>query len=117
MLTLRDATNRGAKSQQATKRMERVADFSKEFDVEGQCEYAILLLPERAWLHDTAPPVLRLEQPNHSRGHEAPARFPAARRQPAPKETDPHKLQQRQKQIDFGKNTLGYVAYLREVPK
>lgn len=34
-----------------------------------------------------------------------------------PRETDRHKLDQRQKQIDFGKNTLGYAAYLRDIPR
>jgi hypothetical protein len=29
---------------------------------------------------------------------------------------DVHKLSQRQKQIDFGKNTLGYTNYLQQVP-
>lgn len=33
------------------------------------------------------------------------------------RETDPHRLSQRQKQVDFGKNTLGYDAYIRAVPK
>jgi hypothetical protein len=28
-----------------------------------------------------------------------------------------HRLEQRQKQVDFGKNTLGYVEYLKRVPK
>lgn len=32
-------------------------------------------------------------------------------------ETDAHRLQQRQKQIDFGKNTLGYVKYIETVPR
>jgi histone RNA hairpin-binding protein len=31
--------------------------------------------------------------------------------------SDPHRLTQRQKQIDFGKNTLGYERYIQLVPK
>lgn len=33
------------------------------------------------------------------------------------RETDQHKIDQRLKQIAFGKNTLGYTNYLRDVPK
>ena len=33
------------------------------------------------------------------------------------RETDPHKLNQRQRQIDYGKNTLGYARYLELVAK
>jgi len=33
------------------------------------------------------------------------------------RETDPLILSRRQKQIDFGKNTIGYVKYLEQVPK
>jgi hypothetical protein len=32
------------------------------------------------------------------------------------RETDPHKLAQRQKQVDIGKNTLGYQRYRDLVP-
>ena len=32
-------------------------------------------------------------------------------------ETDPHRLRQRQKQVDYGKNTLGYDRYTQMVPK
>lgn len=32
-------------------------------------------------------------------------------------ETDPHRIEQRLKQIDFGKNTLGYDNYVKKVPK
>lgn len=31
-------------------------------------------------------------------------------------ETNPRVLEQRQKQLDFGKNTLGYDRYLQETP-
>jgi len=33
------------------------------------------------------------------------------------RETDALILSRRQKQIDFGKNTIGYVKYLEQVPK
>lgn len=33
------------------------------------------------------------------------------------RETDPLILARRQKQIDFGKNTIGYEKYLEQVPK
>ena len=32
-------------------------------------------------------------------------------------EKDPHRIAQRQKQIDYGKNTLGYQRYTEEVPR
>ena len=32
-------------------------------------------------------------------------------------ETDKRRLQVRQKQVDFGKNTLGYQCYLEQIPK
>jgi len=32
-------------------------------------------------------------------------------------EVDIHRMTQRQKQIDFGKNTLGYAAYVQQVSR
>lgn len=43
---------------------------------------------------------------------------PSSRPQGEPqRETDPHRLAQRQKQIDLGKNTLGYQRYREAVPR
>ena len=38
-------------------------------------------------------------------------------RPPKAKETDPRRLETRQKQISFGKNTIGYSEYRKAVPK
>ena len=51
------------------------------------------------------------------------SKFDLADEEPIPqkkrkeKETDPHRLEQRQKQIDYGKNTVGYEIYNLKVPR
>jgi hypothetical protein len=39
------------------------------------------------------------------------------RKAPVERELDPHRLEQRQRQLDIGKNTTGYERYLSLVPK
>ena len=64
---------------------------------------------------DTAAAVAEAEGSSSS---SRPAAAAAAKGGDAPaRETDPHRLQQRQKQVDMGKNTLGYQRYLDAVPK
>ncbi len=41
----------------------------------------------------------------------------ASHGKPAGKEADPHRIAQRQKQVDLGKNTLGYQRYRQQVPR
>jgi len=48
--------------------------------------------------------------------NDAPTPPPAPAPAPA-RETDPRRLEQRQKQIDFGKNTRGYQLYAAAVPR
>ena len=43
--------------------------------------------------------------------------YAAPDKQEAQRETDPHRLSQRQKQVDIGKNTRAYVRYIELVPK
>lgn len=50
----------------------------------------------------------------HSKAAQTPLHTPAAG---DGADVDPHKLAQRQKQVDFGKNTLGYQRYLELVPR
>lgn len=46
-----------------------------------------------------------------------PSRRTRHRREDVPRETDPKRLKSRSKQIEFGKNTIGYNAYRARVPK
>ena len=65
-----------------------------------------------SWLKPASPARARGCPPSR------PAAAAAAKGGDAPaRETDPHRLQQRQKQVDMGKNTLGYQRYLDAVPK
>ena len=54
-------------------------------------------------------PVWDLEIQHHGAGLRT--------RPPKAKETDPRRLETRQKQISFGKNTIGYSEYREAVPK
>ncbi|KAL3665880.1 hypothetical protein V7S43_009304 [Phytophthora oleae] len=45
------------------------------------------------------------------------AKVPTVKTLANEKETDPHRLAQRQKQIDYGKNTIGYDRYCAKVPR
>jgi hypothetical protein len=58
-----------------------------------------------------------LTQPHAARASSGKANRPTSESEAAAEVLDAHKLAQRQKQIDFGKNTLGYQRYLKAVPK
>eukprot|EP01018_Ginkgo_biloba_P009315 Gb_30655 [translate_table: standard] len=49
--------------------------------------------------------------------HKFTIRPPTSATKEKPLETDAHKVSQRQKQIDYGKNTLGYEQYVELVPR
>ena len=49
-------------------------------------------------------------------GQDGVRRSPRKRPGAAQIQLDEHRLRQRQKQIDYGKNTVGYDKYLEEVP-
>ena len=66
---------------------------------------AVLRQAAPAWAIDTQP-----QKPIEAA--EAASRRPRVPGSKKPIETDPHRLQQRQKKIDYGYNTMGYSRYL-----
>lgn len=66
-----------------------------------------------------APPVLPPGRPHLARrvGGIAPNGNPQCWYAPHESEVDPHRIAQRMKQVEFGKNSTGYKAYLLAVPR
>lgn len=56
-------------------------------------------------------------EPGASSGSDNKREIPRPEAPPREVVTDPHRLAQRQKQIDYGKNTIGYDNYTRKMPR
>ena len=95
-------------------------DFSEDFlveDAECTCECRGAR-PDARWTRRSALTIVNVLFQHNSIVDDLIALLAATKRAGLhERETDPHRLAQRQKQIDFGKNTLGYQRYREAIPK
>ncbi|GLI71725.1 hypothetical protein VaNZ11_017031 [Volvox africanus] len=87
-----------------------IADYSADFEVED-----VIPVPRLPRDTDNGR-VTRLHKAASAKAN-GPLSFSGAPPKQPIASLDPHRLAQRQKQIDYGKNTIGYQRYLQQVPK